>query len=88
VIPYYYQLILGQSERHVESADNHDTRGQFLPSAHGFNGRVLTSLPGFPTDLDHRVLGTAAELKSTFPFNIDMNSGSPLGVGEHLRMYY
>ncbi|KAJ6629027.1 GMC oxidoreductase-domain-containing protein [Mycena sp. CBHHK59/15] len=26
-------------------------------------------------------LATAAELNSTFPFNIDMNKGSPLGVG-------
>ncbi|KAJ7464504.1 aryl-alcohol oxidase-like protein [Mycena latifolia] len=72
---------LNKSERHVESADKHDTHGQFLPSAHGFNGSIMTSLPGFPTDIDHRVLGTAAELNSTFPFNIDMNSGSPLGVG-------
>ncbi|KAJ7613350.1 aryl-alcohol oxidase-like protein [Mycena polygramma] len=72
---------MNKSERHVQPADSHDTVGEFLPSAHGFDGRILTSLPGFPTDLDHRVLGTAAELNTTFPYNIDMNDGAPLGVG-------
>ncbi|KAJ6550363.1 aryl-alcohol oxidase-like protein, partial [Mycena sp. CBHHK59/15] len=79
---YFDKVIISITpERHVESADRHDTHDQFLPSAHGSNGRILTSLPGFPTDLDHRILATAAELNSTFPFNIDMNKGSPLGVG-------
>ncbi|KAJ7215169.1 aryl-alcohol oxidase-like protein [Mycena rebaudengoi] len=72
---------MDKSERHVESADRHNTVGQFLPSVHGSQGRILTSLPGFPTDLDDRVLGTSAELNSTFPYNIDMNKGTPLGVG-------
>ncbi|KAJ6496169.1 aryl-alcohol oxidase-like protein, partial [Mycena sanguinolenta] len=74
---------MDKSERHVQSADLHDDRGQFLPSAHGFQGRILTSLPGFPTDIDHRVLDTTVELNSTFHYNIDMNKGTPLGVGKH-----
>ena len=31
--------------------------------------------------LDPRVLQTTAELADEFPFNLDMNSGNPLGVG-------
>lgn len=41
----------------------------------------MTSLPGFPSDIDGRVANTTAVLKDEFPFNIDMNSGNPLGVG-------
>lgn len=59
----------------------HNTTGQFEPSVHGFNGPLLTSLPGFPADIDGRVTNTTVVLKDEFPFNIDMNSGNPLGVG-------
>lgn len=59
----------------------HNTTGQFEPSVHGFNGPLLTSLPGFPTDIDGRVTNTTVILEDEFPFNIDMNSGNPLGVG-------
>ena len=31
--------------------------------------------------LDSRVLQTTSELADEFPFNLDMNSGNPLGVG-------
>ena len=47
---------------------------------HGKTGPVLTSLPGNASILDSRVLQTTSEL-TEFPFNLDMNSGNPLGVG-------
>lgn len=40
-----------------------------------------TSLPGFLTEIDDRVLATTQEL-AEFPFNEDFNSGNPLGVCE------
>ncbi|KAF8170787.1 aryl-alcohol oxidase-like protein [Pholiota molesta] len=70
-----------RNEKHVPSADQHNTTGQFNPAVHGFDGPLLTSLPGFPSDIDGRVTNTTVALKDEFPFNIDMNSGSPLGVG-------
>ncbi|KAF9482345.1 aryl-alcohol oxidase-like protein [Pholiota conissans] len=70
-----------KNEKHVPSADQHDTTGQFDPAVHGFNGLLLTSLPGFPSDIDGRVTNTTVVLKDDFPFNVDMNSGNPLGVG-------
>ncbi|TDL19928.1 aryl-alcohol oxidase-like protein [Rickenella mellea] len=69
-----------KNEKHVASADNHKTTGEYNPSVHG-NGPLLTSLPGTSTDIDNRVLETTKELHSEFPFNLDMNAGNPLGVG-------
>ncbi|KAF8883520.1 aryl-alcohol oxidase-like protein [Infundibulicybe gibba] len=69
-----------KSEKHVESADHHNTTGQFDPSLHGTSGPLLTSLPGEPTDIDQRILNTTVELASDFPFRLDMNGGNPLGI--------
>jgi hypothetical protein len=50
--------------------------------AHGTEGLLQVSLPGFPTVLDQRVLDTTKEL-SEFPFTEEMNSGTTLGLGKH-----
>lgn len=50
-----------------------------MPELHGFSGNLLTSLPGFLTDIDDRVLAVTKELPE-FPYNPDYNSGDPLGV--------
>ncbi|KAK1231420.1 hypothetical protein PQX77_005463 [Marasmius sp. AFHP31] len=57
--------------------DGHNTTGQVIPSAHG-NGSVLTSLPGFPSELDPIVTGTA---KSLGKYNEDLNAGDMIGFG-------
>ncbi|KAJ6498864.1 aryl-alcohol-oxidase from pleurotus Eryingii [Mycena sanguinolenta] len=54
--------------------------GKFNPAVHGFNGINTVSLQGFPTVIDSRVIQTTTEL-AEFPFNLDMNSGYPLGIG-------
>ncbi|KAI0684746.1 aryl-alcohol oxidase-like protein [Cerioporus squamosus] len=69
-----------KSERLSPPADDHDTRGQVDPTVHGTTGLLLTSLPGNASVLDSRVLAVTREV-SEFPFNVDMNSGNPLGVG-------
>ncbi|KAF8148700.1 aryl-alcohol oxidase-like protein [Crassisporium funariophilum] len=76
ILPYILK-----NEKHVPSADGHNTTGQFDPAVHGFKGPLLTSLPGFPSDIDGRVMNTTTVLHDEFPFNLDMNSGNPLGVG-------
>lgn len=68
-------------EKLVPPADNHNTAGQFDPSVHSSSGAVSVSLPGFPTALDSRVIATTRELSAEFPFNLDMNDGSILGIG-------
>ncbi|KAI0764113.1 aryl-alcohol oxidase-like protein [Irpex lacteus] len=76
IVPYFFK-----GERHVPSADNHNTTGQFDPRWHG-TGPLLTSLPGNPTPIDDRILTTIQELSSSeFVFNEEMNSGKTLGLG-------
>ncbi|KAJ7743768.1 alcohol oxidase [Mycena metata] len=61
-------------------ADHHNITGQFNPAVHGFSGINSVSLAGFPSPIDSRVIQTTADLPE-FAFNLDMNSGFPLGVG-------
>ncbi|KAK7039155.1 hypothetical protein VNI00_010059 [Paramarasmius palmivorus] len=75
ILPYFLK-----SETLSPSADGHNTTGQVDPRFHGTSGPVLTSLPGNTSVLDSRILETSSQL-SEFPFNLDMNSGDPLGVG-------
>ncbi|KAF9457987.1 hypothetical protein BDZ94DRAFT_1226987 [Collybia nuda] len=67
-------------ERWSAPADQHNTKGQFTPSAHGTDGLLQVSLPGFSTPLDQRIVDTLEEMEE-FTFVEDMNSGSTLGIG-------
>lgn len=70
-----------QTSRLVPPADHHDTSGEVNPADHGF-GPVEISVFGFPTEIDDRVIGTAKIPGSEFPFNVDISSGKPVGVGQ------
>ena len=72
-----------KNEKFGPPVDHHNTTGQFDPSVHGFNGINSVSLAGFPTPIDGRVINTTKQLAGDFPFNLDQNSGSPLGVGQY-----
>ncbi|KAF7368950.1 Pyranose dehydrogenase 3 [Mycena venus] len=76
LFPYFLK-----NERWVEPADMHDTQGQFNPLVHSTTGKVAVSLAGFDWPVSSRVLQATKELSDDFPFNLDTNSGSPLGVG-------
>ncbi|KAF9256013.1 alcohol oxidase [Marasmius fiardii PR-910] len=70
-----------KNERWVPPTDNHDQTGQFNPAVHGFKGITSVGLNGFPTPaIDDRVAQVTRELSKEFPFNLDCNSGYPLGV--------
>ncbi|KAJ7641333.1 aryl-alcohol oxidase precursor [Roridomyces roridus] len=62
-------------------ADNHSTAGEYDPKVHSVSGVNSVTLPGYPQPIDNMLLQTTKELPSEFPFNLDMNSGNPLGVG-------
>ncbi|KAJ8509457.1 hypothetical protein ONZ45_g8377 [Pleurotus djamor] len=74
------QPFMRKNERMVPPADDHNTTGQFLPSAHGFNGTLMTSLPGYPTPIDDMIMEATTQVPG-FPFNIDMNRGDEIGIG-------
>ncbi|KAJ7474216.1 aryl-alcohol oxidase precursor [Mycena latifolia] len=77
IFPYFLK-----SEKWTPPADHHDTHGQFDAALHGTDGPISVSLSGFSwSELEHRVIQTTKELPDDFPFNLDMNSGQPLGIG-------
>ncbi|KAF8218301.1 aryl-alcohol oxidase-like protein [Mycena galopus ATCC 62051] len=76
LLPYFFK-----NERWTEPADHHDTHGQYNPLVHSTTGKTSVSLPGFAWPTGNYVLQTTKELHDDFPFNLDYNSGSPLGVG-------
>ncbi|KAG2009554.1 aryl-alcohol oxidase [Coprinopsis cinerea AmutBmut pab1-1] len=55
--------------------------GQYDPDVHGYDGNVGVSLGwSSPTEFDERCLRNS-EIQEEFPFNLDYNSGSPIGLG-------
>ncbi|KAJ6521102.1 aryl-alcohol oxidase [Mycena vulgaris] len=76
IFPYFLK-----NEKWVPPADLHDTRGQFNPAVHSTHGMNPVSLSGFAWPAGNLVMQATKELHNEFPFNLDMNSGNPLGVG-------
>ena len=77
VLPYFKK-----NEKWTPPNDNHNITGEFDPTVHGFNGITSVSLPGSPTSIDGRVINATHELGGDFKFNLDINTGNPLGVGQ------
>ncbi|KAH9475797.1 Pyranose dehydrogenase 1 [Psilocybe cubensis] len=75
------QSYIRKNEAWTPPADMHNTQGQFNPAVHSTTGINSVSLSGFPRPIDSRVIATTQQLDE-FPFNLDMNSGNPLGIGE------
>lgn len=71
-----------RNEDFVPPADGHNTTGQYDPRHHYSNGMTSVSLANFAAPaVDNRVIQTTQDFPEEFPFNIDVNSGSPLGIG-------
>ncbi|KAJ6521946.1 alcohol oxidase [Mycena vulgaris] len=75
LIPY-----MRNNERFSPPVDQNTTE-KFNPAVHGFDGINTVSMAGFSRDTDARVFQATSDLSHEFPFNIDMNSGAPLGIG-------
>ncbi|KAJ7348137.1 aryl-alcohol-oxidase from pleurotus Eryingii, partial [Mycena albidolilacea] len=76
IFPYFLK-----HESWTAPPDKHDTLGEFNPAIHGREGPISVSLNGFPWPVfEGTVIQTTKELPDEFPFNLDMNSGQPLGV--------
>lgn len=71
-----------QSSRLVPPADDHNTTGEVIPSAHG-DGPVQVSLAGFPLEIDNYVMNASMELDGRFAFNEDFNDGCTVGISEY-----
>ncbi|KAF7361571.1 GMC oxidoreductase [Mycena sanguinolenta] len=77
LLPYFFK-----NEKWTPPADNHDTRGEFNPAVHSTYGITSVSLSGSRWPIfENQMIQTTRELPEEFPFNLDYNSGEPLGVG-------
>ncbi|KAJ7461961.1 aryl-alcohol oxidase [Mycena latifolia] len=70
-----------KNEKWSHPADNHSTAGEFNPVVHSTAGMNSVTLSGFPQPIDGRLVKTTQQLETEFAFNLDMNSGNPLGIG-------
>jgi choline dehydrogenase-like flavoprotein len=77
MLPYFKK-----NERWTLPKDGHNITSQFNPDVHGFDGVTSVSLAGFPSGIDDIVFQAADELEGDYAFNLDMNSGNPLGIGK------
>ncbi|KXN90345.1 Oxygen-dependent choline dehydrogenase [Leucoagaricus sp. SymC.cos] len=77
------QPLWRKNEDFVPPADGHNITGEIDPNDHSSDGITAVSLPGFPAPaVDDRVIQTVKQdLSDEFPFNLDLNSGKPLGFG-------
>ncbi|KAJ6625796.1 GMC oxidoreductase-domain-containing protein [Mycena sp. CBHHK59/15] len=75
------QPYIRKNERFSPPADHHNTSGQFNPAVHGFKGLLGVSLAGYAHPFSQRVFNAVNEMSAEFPYNVDMNSGSQIGIG-------
>ena len=66
----------------VPPTDDHNTTGQINPAVHGYGGPVQISLSGAPEPTDPMFFTATQEFPDVFPYNDDMNSGTPLGLSK------
>jgi choline dehydrogenase-like flavoprotein len=77
-----------KNEKWTPPADKHNTTGQFDPRFHSFNGMTSVSLAGSPTPIDGRIIEATTQLGPDYKFNLDMNSGNMLGIGENHALHF
>jgi choline dehydrogenase-like flavoprotein len=81
MLPYFRK-----NERWTQPKDGHNISNQFNPDVHGFDGVTSVSLAGYPSGIDDIVFQAANELNGDYAFNLDVNSGNPLGIGKWFSM--
>jgi len=70
----------------VPPVDGRNPIGEFDPRFHGFTGPIHTTLPALLVPAtDQRIITAANQLKGEFVFNLDLNSGTPLGTGKWFK---
>ncbi|KAF7300670.1 Aryl-alcohol oxidase-like protein [Mycena chlorophos] len=68
-----------KNEQHTSPWNNRSNAGEYNPAWHG-TGPLLTGLTADVFDLDNRVISNTKTFPSTYPFNLDPNSGNMVGI--------
>ncbi|KAJ3573404.1 hypothetical protein NP233_g2446 [Leucocoprinus birnbaumii] len=75
------QPYIRRNERFENPADNHNTEGEYDPTVHSGTGNLPVTLSGLiHPPVDSAMLQASSELQGQFKFNLDLNSGTPLGL--------
>ncbi|RPD70661.1 alcohol oxidase [Lentinus tigrinus ALCF2SS1-7] len=74
--PYFQK-----AEHLVPPTDGHTTAGEIDPRIHSQHGYVNITLPNAEFPSDSHVITATQDLPAEFPFNLDSNSGNPIGLG-------
>ncbi|KAF4610341.1 hypothetical protein D9613_010632 [Agrocybe pediades] len=78
------QPYIRKHEGFVPPVDGRNPAGEFDPRFHGFSGPIHTTLQALLNPpIDSRMIAAANQLKGEFSFNLDLNSGTPLGLAWH-----
>ncbi|KAF8989830.1 pyranose dehydrogenase [Cyathus striatus] len=75
MLPYIWK-----NEHFVLPGDGHSIDGQFNPKYHSFTGINFVTVTGYARPFDNVYLQASKELENEFPFDLDMNDGTPLGL--------
>ncbi|KAJ7061182.1 aryl-alcohol oxidase-like protein [Mycena amicta] len=68
-----------KTEKHAAPWNGRPNVGEYLPAWHG-TGPVMSGLTPQVFELDNRVIANTQAFPSTYPFNIDPNSGTLTGI--------
>lgn len=71
----------------VQDSENQTERGHIDPSVHGHRGAVSNTAPFNNHPINEMLLQTTQDLPNEFPYLLDMNNGSPIGIGEFFLVY-
>lgn len=63
-------------------SEHQSVQNHIDPSFHGRDGKLSVVASYTNHTMNDLLLKTTTELKDEFPFELDMNDGQPLGIGE------
>ncbi|KXN87046.1 Glucose dehydrogenase [FAD, quinone] [Leucoagaricus sp. SymC.cos] len=72
--------LMFKAEKLVNDSEDQSEEGHLDPSVHGHNGSVFVSAPYLNHPFNDMMLQAAKELPDQFPFVLDFNGGTPIGI--------
>lgn len=73
---------MAQTERFTKDSENQPVDGLIDPSVHGHHGKLSVEVSSTDHPFNELLLQATKELSDEFPFVLDMNGGTPIGIGE------
>ncbi|KXN87045.1 Glucose dehydrogenase [FAD, quinone] [Leucoagaricus sp. SymC.cos] len=72
--------LMFKAKKLVKDSENQPEQGHLDTSVHGHNGSVFVSAPYLNHPFNEMMLQAAKELPEEFPFVLDYNGGTPIGI--------